>query len=65
VSEQLKNRKKIFADHVYGGQFKKAAEKLNIEVEIAAKPESAKGFVTLAKRRVVERTFNLRLVQFF
>lgn len=57
VSEQLKKTKKIFADHVYGGQFKKAAEKWNIEVEIAAKPESAKGFIPIAKRWVVERTF--------
>jgi len=32
-------------------------EKVGIQVEIAAKPESAKGFVPVRKRWVVERTF--------
>jgi putative transposase len=57
VANKLQNTKKIFADHVYGGQFKKVVSASNVEVEIAAKPESAKGFVPIAKRWVVERTF--------
>jgi putative transposase len=54
---KLKETKKIFADHVYGGAFRKVVTEHNIEVEIAARPESAKGFVPIAKRWVVERTF--------
>ena len=54
---QTSKYKKIFADHVYGGQFRKVVSASNIEVEIAAKPESEKGFVPIAKRWVVERTF--------
>jgi transposase len=54
---KLKNTKCIFADHPYGGKFRELIEKHGIKLEIAAKPESAKGFVPVKKRWVVERTF--------
>ena len=57
VKNRLKNTKCIFADHPYGGEFKKLVEQKGIKLEIAAKPESAKGFVPVKIRWVVERTF--------
>lgn len=54
---KLKKTECIFADHPYGGQFKELVEKKGIRLEIAAKPESAKGFVPVKIRWVVERTF--------
>jgi putative transposase len=57
VINRLKNTKCIFADHSYKGKFTELVEKTGIKIEIAAKPESAKGFVPLKKRWVVERTF--------
>lgn len=47
----------IFADHAYGGMFKKLATEKGFTVEITGKPETAKGFVPAKKRWVVERTF--------
>lgn len=47
----------IFADGTYGGKFRDEVAKHGIKVEIAAKPESAKGFVPVKKRWAVERTF--------
>ena len=41
----------------YQGQFKKLMDENSITLEIAAKPESAKGFVPVKIRWVVERTF--------
>lgn len=60
--EQVKGRyprlKKILIDHAYQGTFAELAERvLGVEVEVAAKPESTKGFVPVKKRWVVERTF--------
>jgi transposase len=52
----LAKTKIIFADHSYQGSFTKEANKMGIEVEIAAKPEGSKGFVPVKKRWVVERT---------
>ena len=57
VIHRFKNTKCIFADHSYQGQFQKLMDKNSIKLEIAAKPESAKGFVPVKKRWVVERTF--------
>ena len=57
IKNKLKNTKCIFADHAYGGEFKKLVEKKGVKLEIAAKPESAKGFVPVKIRWVVERTF--------
>ena len=57
VINKLKHTKCIFADGTYGGKFKKTIEKEGIILEIAAKPESAKGFVPVKKRWAVERTF--------
>jgi putative transposase len=57
VITKLKNTKCIFADSTYGGKFKETVEKHGIKLEIAAKPESVKGFVPVKKRWAVERTF--------
>lgn len=47
---------KILGDQGYQGEFEKEATKLGLIFECASKPESAKGFVPIAKRWVVERT---------
>lgn len=47
----------IFGDHAYGGRFKKLVKKYEVKLEIAAKPESTKGFIPVAVRWVTERTF--------
>jgi len=57
VINRFRKTKCIFADHSYKGQFKKLMDKNDIKLEIAAKPESAKGFVPVKIRWVVERTF--------
>jgi putative transposase len=57
VKNRLKNTKCIFADHTYQGQFQKLMDENDIKLEIAAKPESAKGFIPVKKRWVVERSF--------
>lgn len=49
---------KIYGDQAYNGVFAKEIEKFGIEFEKAAKPESSKGFVPVAKRWVVERTIS-------
>lgn len=51
------NVKCFFADAAYGGLFKKLALTQGIDVIIASKPESSKGFIPIHKRWVVERTF--------
>ena len=57
VENKLKNTKCIFADNSYRKKFKELIEKKGIKLEIAAKPESAKGFVPVKIRWVVERSF--------
>jgi len=57
IGAKLTDVKCIFADAAYGGKFRELIEKKGIELEIAAKPESAKGFVPVKIRWVVERTF--------
>jgi putative transposase len=57
VAHKLANTKLIFADHAYGGLFRAEAKKMEIDLEIAAKPEGSKGFVPVKIRWVVERTF--------
>ena len=54
---KLENTKCIFADHSYGGKFRKLVEKKGIKLEIAARPEGTKGFVPVKIRWVVERSF--------
>ena len=52
--------KKLFADGGYQGpEFQKALEKAlpHLETEIVKRSDGAKGFVLLARRWVVERTF--------
>jgi transposase len=50
--------KKLFADGGYQGpEFQKALEKPHLETEIVKRSDGAKGFVLLARRWVVERTF--------
>lgn len=57
VINKLKHTKCIFADGTYGGKFRRTIEKEGIILEIAAKPESSKGFVPVKKRWAIERTF--------
>jgi transposase len=47
---------KVFGDGSYGGVFAKALAGWDIDFERASRPESAQGFVPVAKRWVVERS---------
>jgi len=48
---------KIYGDQAYNGVFADKIKKNGIDFEKASKPESASGFIPVAKRWVVERTF--------
>lgn len=59
---------KIYGDQAYNGVFADEIRKNGIDFEKASKPESASGFIPVAKRWVVERTFawtNRRATPFF
>ena len=47
---------KVYGDQSYNGIFAKALAGWSIDFEKASRPESAEGFVPVAKRWVVERT---------
>ncbi|WP_374757826.1 transposase [Telluribacter humicola] len=47
---------KVFGDQSYGGVFARELSKWDIDFEKASRPESAQGFVPVAKRWVVERS---------
>ena len=53
VSERLE---KVFGDQAYNGVFAAELASWSIEFEKASRPESAQGFLPVAKRWVVERT---------
>lgn len=53
VGERLE---KVFGDQAYHGVFAKELDHWSIDFEIASRPESAQGFVPVAKRWVVERS---------
>ena len=53
ASERLE---KVYGDQAYNGVFKKALGEWSIDFEKASRAESAKGFVPVAKRWVVERS---------
>ncbi|GAA4461330.1 IS5-like element ISMac15 family transposase [Nibrella saemangeumensis] len=53
LSERLE---KVYGDQAYNGIFADALEKWSIAFEKASRPESARGFVPVAKRWVVERS---------
>lgn len=53
VGERLE---KVYGDQAYNGVFAKALAKWDIDFEKASRPESAQGFVPIAKRWVVEPT---------
>ncbi|WP_228724358.1 IS5 family transposase [Spirosoma sp. KUDC1026] len=53
ASERLE---KVYGDQAYNGVFKKALGAWSIDFEKASRAESAKGFVPVAKRWVVERS---------
>ena len=55
--EELSGINYFFADNNYKGAFKRVIEKQGAQLIIAARPEGSKGFVPLAIRWVVERTF--------
>lgn len=48
--------KRIHGDQAYNGVFARKMKEFNIKFEKASRPESAKGFVPVAKRWVVERS---------
>lgn len=47
---------KVYGDQAYNGVFARALADWNIDFEKASRPESAQGFVPVAKRWVVERS---------
>ncbi len=47
---------RVFGDQSHGGVFAKELSKWGIDFERASRPESARGFVPVAKRWVVERS---------
>jgi transposase len=53
VGERLE---KVYGDQSYNGVFASALTDWSIDFEKASRPESAQGFVPVAKRWVVERT---------
>ena len=53
VGERLE---KVYGDQAYNGVFAQALAHWNIDFEKASRPESARGFVPIAKRWVVERS---------
>ena len=58
AKEEHPRLEKVWADSRYAGRFVEwAQEKLNIAVEVVRRLEDQVGFVVLARRWVVERTF--------
>ena len=57
--EKLKDLKKIWVDGTYCGVdwYAEVKKEYGIELEVSKNPEGVKGFVAVAKRWVVERTF--------
>ena len=57
--EKLRSVKKIWVDGTYRGEdwHKEVKRDYGIELEVSRNPEGVKGFVAVAKRWVVERTF--------
>lgn len=49
---------RICGDQAYNGVFRAALAQWSIDFEKASRPESAQGFVPIAKRWVVERTIS-------
>jgi transposase len=56
IFERKKRLKKVFGDQAYKGVFAKRIESMGLTYQKASKPESAKGFVPVKGRWVVERT---------
>lgn len=57
IKNRLKNTECFFGDNTYSGIFREALKEYNIQLEVAARPETMKGFVPVKKRWAVERTF--------
>lgn len=57
--DEIKSLKKIWVDGAYRGEdwHKEVRRDYGIELEVSRNPEGVKGFVAVAKRWVVERTF--------
>ncbi|OJV21912.1 MAG: IS5 family transposase [Dyadobacter sp. 50-39] len=53
---QNERLEKIYGDQAYNGVFARKMKEFNIKFEKASRPESAKGFVPVAKRWVIERS---------
>ena len=57
-TEKINTVKKVLADGTYKGQFSNHVKGLGYEIEISSRPPTERGFVPIAKRWVVERTFS-------
>jgi len=57
LKEDYPRLAKIWADGAYSGAFVEKASELGIEVEVVKRSDDIKGFVLLARRWVVERSF--------
>jgi len=57
--DEIKSLKKIWVDGTYRGEdwHTEVRQDYGIELEVSKNPEGVKGFVAVAKRWVVERTF--------
>lgn len=58
-TDEIKSLKKIWVDGTYRGEdwHTEVKRDSGIELEVSKNPEGVKGFVAIAKRWVVERTF--------
>ena len=61
LANRFSKLRKIWADNIYNGGIAERVRNLRrrnrIELEVAKRPEGMKGFLVLARRWVVERTF--------
>jgi transposase len=57
-TQKVTTVQKVLADAGYKGQFTAYVQEQGYEIEIAARPPTERGFVPIAKRWVVERTFS-------
>ncbi len=57
LKEELDRLKVIMTDKSYRGTFAQTVEKMGLSFEVPFRPEGVKGFITEAKRWVIERSF--------
>jgi transposase len=57
LAERFPRLRTVYADSAYAGLAPGGATEAAVTVEIVKRPEGTEGFVVLAKRWIVERTF--------